>query len=275
MRNILQRTATGIAIVTVIISAVMLGAYSFLVLCFLVNLFGLIEFYRLFAINQHPFRSVLGVLLSVTLFTTICLYVLGVIDPRVLLINFPLISLIYIAELYHKSKTPFLNLAFLFLGIVYITIPLVLFFSCAIGFDNKLYHPEIILGYLFLLWASDTGAFITGSLIGKKPLFERISPKKTWEGSVGGVIFVAGIVFINTVFFTEISALGWTVIGLIVIVMGTFGDLVKSMMKRSLHVKDSGTILPGHGGILDRFDSLIGSAPFVYAALSFQSWSSS
>jgi phosphatidate cytidylyltransferase len=275
MSNILQRTATGIAIVTVIISAVMLGAYSFLVLCFLINLFGLIEFYRLFAINQHPFRSVLGVLLSVTLFITICLYILGVMDPRVLLINLPLISLIYMAELYHKSNTPFLNLAFLFLGIAYITIPLVLFFGCAIGFDNKLYHPEIILGYLFLLWASDTGAFITGSLIGKNLLFERISPKKTWEGSAGGVIFVAGIVFINTVFFTEISAGGWTVIGLLVIVMGTLGDLVKSMMKRSLHVKDSGTILPGHGGILDRFDSLIGSAPFVYAALSFLSRSSS
>jgi len=275
MSNILQRTATGVAIVTVITSAVMLGAYSFLVLCFLINLFGLIEFYRLFAINEHPIRNVLGVLLSVTLFITICLYILGFADPRVLLINMPLISLIYIAELYHKSDKPFSNLAFIFFGIVYITIPLILFFGCAVGFNDKLYHPEIILGYLFLLWASDTGAFITGSLFGKNPLFERISPKKTWEGSAGGAIFVAGIVFINTIFFTEISALGWSVVGLTVIVMGTFGDLIKSMMKRSLHVKDSGTILPGHGGILDRFDSLIGSAPFVYAALSFLSRSSS
>lgn len=270
MSNFFQRTVTGIAIVTVIIGAVMIGAYSFLVLCFLINLLGLIEFYRLFQIHQHPVRRGLGVLLSATLFITLCPYILGVVDPRVLLINLPLISIIYITELYHKSDTPFSNLAFIFLGIVYITIPIILFFSCAVGFSDKLYHPEIILGYLFLLWANDTGAFITGSLLGKHPLFERISPKKTWEGSAGGAIFVTGVVFINNLFFTEISLAGWAVIGATVIIMGTFGDLVKSMMKRSLHVKDSGTILPGHGGILDRFDSLIGSAPFVYASLIFQ-----
>lgn len=270
MSNFVQRTVTGIAIVTLIIGAVMLGAYSFLVLCFLINLFGLIEFYRLFQINKHAARKWLGILLSVTLFITVCPYILGVVDPRVVLINLPVISIIFITELYYKSDTPFTDLAHIFLGIVYITFPLVLFFSCAVGFSDKLYHPQIILGYLFLLWANDTGAFIIGSLLGKHPLFERISPKKTWEGSAGGVLLVTGIVFINGIFFTEMSIAGWAVIGVTVIIMGTFGDLVKSMMKRSLRVKDSGTILPGHGGILDRFDSLLGSAPFVYAFLIFQ-----
>jgi phosphatidate cytidylyltransferase len=267
MSNFFQRTLTGIAIVAVIIGAVILGAYSFLILCLLINLLGLIEFYRLFQINQHRVRNTLGVLLSATLFITICPYILGVVDPRVLLINLPLISIIYIAELYHKSDTPFSSLAFIFLGIVYITVPIILFFSCAVGFNDKLYHPEIILGYLFLLWANDTGAFITGSLLGKHLLFERISPKKTWEGSAGGAMLVMGIVVMNSILFKEISFSGWAIIGVTVIIMGTFGDLVKSMMKRSLRIKDSGTILPGHGGILDRFDSLIGSAPFVYAYL--------
>jgi phosphatidate cytidylyltransferase len=267
MSNFFQRTLTGIAIVAVIIGAVILGAYSFLILCLLINLLGLIEFYRLFQINQHRVRNALGVLLSATLFITICPYILGVVDPRVLLINLPLISIIYITELYHKSDTPFSSLAFIFLGIVYITVPIILFFSCAVGFNDKLYHPEIILGYLFLLWANDTGAFITGSLLGKHLLFERISPKKTWEGSAGGAVLVMGIVVMNSILFNEISFSGWAIIGVTVIIMGTFGDLVKSMMKRSLRIKDSGTILPGHGGILDRFDSLIGSAPFVYAYL--------
>ena len=270
MSNFVQRTVTGIAIVTLIIGAVMLDAYSFLVLCFLINLFGLIEYYRLFQINQHPVRKVLGISLSATLFITLSLYILGVVDPRVILINLPLISIIFTTELYHKSEAPFSNLAFVFLGIVYITVPLILFFSCGVGFTDRQYHPQIILGYLFLLWANDTGAFISGSLLGKHPLFERISPKKTWEGSVGGALAATGIVFINHIFFNEISLAGWAIIGMMVIIMGTFGDLVKSMMKRSLHVKDSGTILPGHGGILDRFDSLIGSAPFVYAYLTFQ-----
>lgn len=270
MSNFLQRTITGTAIVAVTTCAVALGAYSFLLMCLLINLIGLVEFYRLFQINQHPVSSALGVLLSATLFVTVCPFILGVVDPRVLLINLPLISMIYIAELYRKSDVPFSNLAFIFLGIVYITIPLLLFFSCAVGFDDKLYHSKIVLGYLFLLWANDTGAFIAGSWLGRHPLFERISPKKTWEGSAGGVIFVAGIVAMNTTFFTELSGAGWAVVGVIVVIMGTFGDLVKSMMKRSLNVKDSGNILPGHGGVLDRFDSLIGSAPFVYASLIFQ-----
>ncbi len=136
--------------------------------------------------------------------------------------------------------------------------------------DDGVYHPLVILGYFFLLWANDTGAFVFGSLFGAYPLFKRISPNKTWEGSAGGAFLVLVTVYFNYAFIDEVSLFGWIVMGLTVIIMGTFGDLVKSLMKRSLNVKDSGNMLPGHGGILDRFDSLIGSAPFVWVFLVLQ-----
>lgn len=270
MSNIWQRTITGIGIVIVIPAAVLLGPYTFLSICVLINFLGVSEFYGLFKIDHPPMRKISGILLSAVLLVSSGLYVMGDADPRVLLINLPLMSIIFIAELFHESDTPFLNLALVFLGIVYITLPVILFFNCSIGFSNKQYHPQIILGYLLLLWANDTGAFLSGSVLGKHSLFLRISPKKTWEGSIGGALLVIAVIVLNSSLFQDISGAGWAIIGVTVIIMGTFGDLVKSLMKRSLNVKDSGTILPGHGGILDRFDSLIGSAPFVYTILVFQ-----
>jgi phosphatidate cytidylyltransferase len=268
MSNLLKRTLTGVAIVTIVPGAVMLGVYGFMLLCLIINFFALQEFYRLFQINSNLVRKTLGIVLSVTLLISTFCFVSQVADWKVLLINLPLISVIFITELYLKSDTPFSNLAFIFLGIIYITLPVILLFSC--GFGNTGYRPNVILGYFFLLWANDTGAFVFGSLFGEYPLFKRISPKKTLEGSAGGAFLVVVIVFVNHTFFTEVSLLGWIIIGLIVIVAGTFGDLVKSLMKRSLNVKDSGDMLPGHGGVLDRFDSLLGSVPIVFSYLAFQ-----
>ncbi|MES2396611.1 MAG: phosphatidate cytidylyltransferase, partial [Bacteroidota bacterium] len=114
---------------------------------------------------------------------------------------------------------------------------------------------------------NDSGAYLVGSAIGKHKLFLRVSPGKTWEGSVGGAIASYGVAYLISGWYTSISRLDWMVIATILIVIGTLGDLVKSIFKRSLNVKDSGTILPGHGGILDRFDSLIMSAPFVFTYL--------
>jgi phosphatidate cytidylyltransferase len=123
------------------------------------------------------------------------------------------------------------------------------------------------MGFFFILWANDSFAYLTGVSIGKHRLFERISPKKSWEGSIGG--FVSGLLtaWVISIFFKEFDLINWIVIAAIIMIFGTFGDLVESLFKRSLKVKDSGNILPGHGGLLDRFDAVFLAAPAVFVYL--------
>src|SRR5262249_33725331 len=126
---------------------------------------------------------------------------------------------------------------------------------------------EIIFGCLFILWASDTGAYFAGTLFGRRKLFERISPKKSWEGAVGGALLAIVFAILMNAFFHSLQLWQWLSIAVIIIVGGTFGDLIESLLKRSIVIKDSGTSLPGHGGFLDRFDGLLISAPFIVAFL--------
>ena len=125
--------------------------------------------------------------------------------------------------------------------------------------------PYILLGYFFLIWASDSGAYIVGSLIGKNKLFERISPKKTWEGAISGFVFsvICGLLFIRAFRLMKVNAEAFILVSVLSI-MGQIGDLAESMIKRSYNVKDSGSILPGHGGMLDRIDSFLFSIPILY-----------
>ena len=134
-------------------------------------------------------------------------------------------------------------------------------------FQRRVYDIHLPLAFLLMLWASDTGAYLFGRKLGKTKLFERHSPKKSWEGFFGGVFTSVLVAFIISLFFKEISSLVWIGMAVLVVTFGTLGDLVESMLKRSLNVKDSGNILPGHGGILDRFDGLLIAAPVVFTYL--------
>lgn len=209
--------------------------------------------------------------LSAYLFVSAVLVVTGRCNANIFVLAFPLVSLIFMSELAPISGNGFAGLAFIFMGIIYVTLPFVLLVASPFmtGRGPGAYSPEVILGYLMMLWANDSGAFLAGSLFGKHHLAPRVSPNKTWEGSAGGVLLVVVVAYVNDLFIGEIPSAGWLLIGGIVIVTGTLGDLVKSLMKRTVHIKDSGKILPGHGGILDRFDSLIGSIPFVASYLIF------
>jgi phosphatidate cytidylyltransferase len=131
------------------------------------------------------------------------------------------------------------------------------------------FHYGVVLGFLVILWLNDTGAYFVGSLIGKHKLFERISPGKTWEGSAGGAVFALLTAWGLSFIFKQLDALQWIFLAILIVISGTLGDLVESMLKRSLGIKDSGTILPGHGGLLDRFDAVFLSAPFVFVYLAF------
>lgn len=182
--------------------------------------------------------------------------------------------LLLIIELFQKTDKPFQNVAGTLLGIFYAIVPIFLLigiskediYSEGALFSTK-FTPNIAAGILFLTWINDTGAYLVGSKIGKTPLFPRISPKKTWEGTIGGIVFCVLSAFLIHRLLGVLSLTDWMVVGGLVSIFGTLGDLIESMLKRSVGVKDSGTFMPGHGGFLDRFDAFIFEIPFIFLYL--------
>ena len=270
--NLTQRLITGILGSAAIITGVCLGEWTYFLIFLIICLFTLLEFYKLVGLDGLAPQKAYGTLCGILIFC-LSFFIEGripvggaVISPKHYILIFPLISCIYMIKLYKKfERKPFTNIAFTFLGIFYVAVPFALLNVAA--YDEGEYNYEIILGSLLILWASDTGAYFAGTRFGKRKLFERISPKKSWEGFVGGavlaLIFVAGLSY----FLHSLTTQQWVLVGIIIIIGGTFGDLIESLLKRSIEIKDSGDSLPGHGGFLDRFDGLLISAPFIAAYL--------
>lgn len=177
--------------------------------------------------------------------------------------------MIIVAELYRKYKNPFHNIAYTLFGVLFAAVPFCFFYAMA--FIDGTYSTHYPLGFLILLWSSDTGAYLFGIKLGKHKLFERHSPKKTWEGFIGGMLTSMLAAFILSNCFNELPLVHWLGMSAIIASAGTLGDLSESMLKRSLSAKDSGSILPGHGGLLDRFDGLLLAAPLVFVYLKFLS----
>lgn len=270
MSNFLQRTLTGAVFVSVLLGAIWAGPYFFFLLFFLITTFALAEFYKLVRNENLSPNGTLGIISSSALFITSAFAACGWLHPNFTFLAFGFMLLIFIAELFRNTDQPFRNIAFTILGIVYISLPFSLLnFLAFETTDIETYNPRILTGIFFLQWSSDTGAYLVGRWIGRNKLFERISPKKTWEGLVGGTAAAVAVAVAIAQNWTTISIGEWIIISLLIVVFGTFGDFAESLLKRSIGVKDSGNILPGHGGLLDRFDAFIFSVPavFVYLAL--------
>jgi phosphatidate cytidylyltransferase len=209
-----------------------------------------------------------GLVTGFSMMSTIAAVLSDLVEPSLLFINIPLLFSIFIFELYRKTEKPFHNIAFTIFGVIYIVLPFALLMVIPfLSSGNPGYQAHLVFGYFLLLWASDTGAYLSGMAFGKRKLFERISPKKSWEGSIGGTLLNLFFAWCCSRWFPELDHLTWTIMGLLIVVTGTFGDLAESLLKRTLNIKDSGNILPGHGGLLDRFDALLVSVPFVLAFL--------
>ncbi len=267
----LTRAITGAFFIAAIIAGVYFNAIISLVLFCLIVILGVDEFYGLVKKSKtvNPIKF-WGTISSSILIITLTLAASTNINSKYIAIPVLMLFLSFIFELYRKKETPFLNIAYTILGSIYIVIPFAMLYHLgyyAIGGFIDTYSFQIILGFFFMLWTNDTGAYLSGKFLGKHKLFERISPKKTWEGSIGGGILTIVIAYILSIYFTNLSLSNWIVIGILITIFGGLGDLVESMLKRSLNIKDSGNILPGHGGILDRFDGLLLAAPFVYCYL--------
>ena len=263
MNNFTQRLLSGIVFVVLLIGCTVYSSYSFLGMFLIVCIGGNYEFLKLISLNHVKPDHYFAHTSSALLFCTAALYCLNLNYMPVALLSLLSLFGIFIAALYTASDKPFLNIAVSLTSVIYVALPLSLFVMFA--FINGNFQWQLALGYLILQWSSDTGQYCSGMLLGKRKLFERISPKKSWEGFIGGFIFTVAIGYVIANFYTQLLAWQWMSIAAIIVVFGTMGDLVESLLKRSVGVKDSGSIMPGHGGFLDRFDALIGSAPFVYA----------
>ena len=274
--NFLTRVLTAVVFSVLLIGGTLFHPVSFFILFFTVVILGLLEFYKLVKVANIEPQYITGILLGAVIFTGNFIFAKSLLDVnsliglKIFLVIIPVLIAIMIVELYRKKENPFSNIAFTIFGASYVSVPFGIFswFVFNPRFPEP-YYPMILLGFFLLIWANDSGAYVVGSLIGKNKLFKRVSPKKTWEGFLGGGFFSLMAAWLISVFVTEISLIDWLVIASITFVFGTFGDLIESLLKRMVKVKDSGHILPGHGGILDRFDSMIIAAPMVFIYLVF------
>lgn len=302
MKTLLTRSLSGIVFVLIMATAILWNSYSYMLLMLVLLTGTLLEYFQIietkrdsstgkanykwlviagsillflmsYVLTSPPVRSMPGkggllqILLDVLLMQRETTLTFTALLPCFLFVLFA-------AELFTKAKDPFGNLGWKVLAIIWITVPMLL--TNNIYFSKGGYFLLIVFG---LIWLYDSACYGFGTLFGKRPLFKRVSPKKTIEGMVGGVLFMLVVSWYLAPLLTrlQVSALTttanslsqvyWVVLALIIVVTATFGDLVESLLKRSLDVKDSGSIMPGHGGFLDRFDAYFLTVPFVYLAL--------
>jgi len=252
--------------------AILAGKYFYGILFFAITLLSLHEFYRLYAGTPYPVPKISGMAAGSFIFILSFVHFSGLAEPGLFSLVIPLALFLFIAEIYGKKDNPFLSLSNLNFGLVYIAVPYSLSaFLVFPGANNHQYTSGILLGLLTLIWLNDTGAYVFGILFGKHRLFERISPKKSWEGAIGGTIVTLGLGYCMNFFVPFLSRLDWVILSLLVSVFGVYGDLFESLLKRSAGIKDSGNLIPGHGGILDRMDSFLFIIPASVAYLMLKS----
>ena len=284
MNNFIIRTITGILFVAIMVTGICLRGDAMILLFAIITGLSLWEFCGL--VNEHVADTTVNRFIAtaagVYLFLAMAGYCTGIVPPSAFVPYLLTIIYLFISELYLKQKNPIQDWAYTMLSQMYVALPFsminVLSFQADPQTGQIAYHWMLPMSVFVFLWVNDTGAYCTGSLLGRHKLFPRVSPGKSWEGSIGGGIFVLIAAAIISQFAatgtplgsasqelstlnSQLSTLKWLGLGLVVVFFGTWGDLVESLFKRTLGIKDSGNILPGHGGMLDRFDSSLMAIP--------------
>lgn len=276
-----QRTITAVFFAAAMIGGIFGGIYTFLLLFGLIAAGAIWELNGLLDSEKNGFaRKILGVAIGVLPYAALAcdkallgshsgwcgtgrpaFNALDVIFCGEIL----LVTAAFLLELFGKRERPFSNIGHDLVGLFYVGIPCCLLVAIAV--ENQIYAPYRVFGLLWLVWTNDTLAYLIGSRIGRRKLFPRISPNKTWEGTVGGALCTVGMAGLLSVFFKDFTMAQWLALGAVVGLFGTPGDLVESLLKRSVGVKDSGNLLPGHGGLLDRFDAFLFVLPVAWLVL--------
>ncbi len=266
MKDLQIRTLSGILFVIVLTGAILSGPYTCALLFLLLTVFLLREFYTLAVHGGYSPQAVPGMLIGGILFIISFLLAVNAINPKSLYSLLVILFFFPVYELFRKSKTPIANMSITGFGILYISVPLSIlnFLMFPVKTVDPVYDSSIILILFIFLWANDSGAYLFGVWLGRHKLFERISPKKSWEGFFGGMATALASAWILSLFLRHFSFVSLMIMAVSTVIAATFGDLVESMIKRSVGVKDSGHFMPGHGGLLDRFDSLLLASPVIF-----------
>ncbi len=264
--NFIQRTITGALFVAILVGCILYDPLSFGALFVLISALTVREFGHLLNETQGVgINKTITMLGGAYLFLSFMGFCIDAADSKIFIPYLVLLLYLMISELYLKKEHPILNWAYSMMSQLYIALPFALLNVLAFQNDptthSVSYNPILPLSIFIFIWLNDSGAYCVGSLFGKHRLFERISPKKSWEGSIGGGVLAIAASFGMAHFFPFMSMAEWAGLALVVVVFGTWGDLTESLLKRQLKIKDSGNILPGHGGLLDRFDSALMAIP--------------
>ena len=270
MNNLTKRTLTGFIFILIVGSAIILGRVTFTALFALITYLALKEFYCMAEGMKVSPNKVPGIIAGLLIFISNALIAVDILPLKILLLNLPLIFLLFLLELYRRRPNPFTNVAYTLIGIIYVALPLSLLnYLADPGFTFNEFNHTYLLGFFAMVWFNDTGAYLIGTAIGKNRLLEKVSPKKTWEGAIGGGVTCLAAALVMSFFLSDLGLVNWIIISIIISVFGTYGDLFESLLKRCINTKDSGRILPGHGGVLDRFDGVLMATPFVFVYLTW------
>lgn len=276
MKNFIIRLITGALFVAIMVGAILYNPLSFGFLFALIAALTVFEFGVLVDNTGEVYISkILSSLGAAYLFLAFMSCAMGTSSMKIFLPYLAFIIFMFIRELYLKRENPLGNWAYTMLSQMYIGLPFALLNLLAFQHDGisdtTSYNPIFPLSLFIFIWLNDTGAYCIGTLFGRHRLFERISPKKSWEGSIGGGIVCILASLALGYFFPFMTYLEWIGLAITIVVIGSWGDLVESLFKRQLGIKDSGTFLPGHGGFLDRFDSSLLAIPaaviYLYAVI--------
>ena len=266
MNELQKRSLTGVIYVIALLSGLLLHPLLFTGVFGLVLFFLQVEFFNLFAETKTGFTKWFAVSTGMVLFLIGNCVAGGILPINLVFVFIPVFFLIFLAGLINPEKNKFKTSLLISAGLLYTVLPFVLmsFMVFPKFTEEKTFYGMYLAGIFFIVWVYDSLAYIGGTFFGKHKLAKKISPNKTWEGVLIGAVFAVVTGILNAVVFQKPGISNWIITALLVVVFGTLGDLFESNLKRELEIKDTGTFLPGHGGFLDRFDSVLFAIPFVY-----------
>jgi len=267
-KDLAIRALSGLIFIILILGGILINEYLYIVVFTIVTIIMQAESYHLFEKTGNKPQKLYGLFVGLFLYLLTFFVAREEIPPASYFVIIFLILFLFIFEIYQDREDHFICLAFTIFGIIYVVIPMsTLNFIAFAGINEGVFTFKYLLALFLIIWINDTGAYLIGSKFGKHKLFERISPNKTWEGTIGGIVFAFITAFIISIYFKDLSFLQWMIFAAVTVLFGIYGDLVESWLKRRAGIKDTGTIMPGHGGLLDRFDSTLFAAPMIFLYL--------
>ncbi len=261
MNNFVTRSLTGASVVLAVVASIGVHPYAFLGLFILGTFLLMRELEEMLCKTKNTPLLVTSSVLGIGIFVMSFLFFNNGMPSKWMLLLIIPVWVLFLQVLFNRFENPFRKVAYYLLIAVYVSLPM--FSLNILAFSEGNYNPYLLLSFFIMVWVNDTGAYLVGVNFGKHRLFERISPKKSWEGFWGGLALTVIAAYLLHMWVEEGSLALWLTSGVLVSVFATLGDLVESMLKRSVNIKDSGKILPGHGGVLDRFDGALFAAPIM------------